>query len=74
MKTEQTNTVTGTAEIDRIVARLKAEGWTEQRGGGVYLNRTIATNLLKDGEVLHIAQDFWPDDEIVEDLWPERKG
>lgn len=56
--------------FERLVRQLKTEGWREQRDGTVYINGTLATNLLKAGEVLHISQEFYPDEEVVEDLWP----
>ena len=56
-----------------LIEQLKSEGWKVQREGVVYLNGTLGTNLYKDGEVLHISQEFYPDEELIEDLWPEEK-
>jgi hypothetical protein len=57
-------------EVERIVERLKAEGWKEQRSGMIYINGTLGTNLLKDGELITVQQEFYPDEEFVEQEWP----
>ena len=57
--------------IEKIVEQLKAEGWQEQRSGMVSLNGSLGTNLLKDGEVLSLQLQLYPDEEIVEQEWPQ---
>ncbi len=59
------------SEMERLVAVLKAKGWVEQKGGSVYINGTLGTSLLKDGEMISIQQDSCPDEEIVDQLWPD---
>ena len=61
----------GEDELERIVAELKARGWIEQNAGMNYMNGTLATNLLKDGEVLRLGLDADPDEEFLEQEWPE---
>ena len=39
--------------------------------GTNYINGTIGTNLLKDGEVITVQQEFYPDEEFLEQEWPE---
>ena len=51
--------------IEKVVAQLAAEGWREQRSGMVYINGTWATNLLKDGELISLQQDFYPDGSLL---------
>ena len=57
--------------IEQIVEQLKAEGWRLQHSGIIYLNGSLGTNLLKDGEVLSLQLELYPDEEIVEQEWPE---
>lgn len=57
--------------IDRLVDQLKQEGWKEQRDGIIGFNSSYGTNLFKDGEVLTINVDTQPDEEVLEELWPE---
>ena len=57
---------------ERIVNMLKKEGWTEQEAGTNCINGIMATNLFKDGEVLTIQQNFFPDEEFIEQQWPEQ--
>ena len=60
-----------TAEIERLTAKLKKKGWKVQKAGMFYTNGTLATSLFKDGEVLSIQQDIYPDEEFIEEQWPE---
>ena len=60
-------------KAELIIAQLKAEGWKEQVSGTNYINGTLGTNLLKDGEVVTIQQEFCPDDEFIEQEWPEKQ-
>ena len=57
-------------EAEKIVEQLKAEGWKEQMSGMTYINGTLGTNLLKDGEVITVQQEFNPDKEFLEQEWP----
>ena len=57
--------------IEQIVEQLKAKGWKLQQSGIIYLNGSLGTNLLKDGEVLSLQLELYPDEEIVEQEWPE---
>jgi len=63
------------SEAERIIRSLKADGWKEQRSGTCYINGTIGTSLLKDGQVITVQQEFFPDEEFIEEEWPsERSG
>jgi hypothetical protein len=57
-------------EVEKIVERLKADGWREQMAGMTYVNGTLGTNLLKNGEVITVQQEFSPDEEFLEQEWP----
>ena len=61
------------SKAELIIAQLKAEGWKEQLSGANYINGTIGTNLLKDGEVVTVQQEFSPDEEFLEQEWPEEQ-
>ena len=60
-----------TCAAERIISELIKDGWKNSRDGMTYLNGTLGTNLYKDGEVISISQEFYPDEELIEDLWPE---
>lgn len=57
-------------EAEKLIERLKSEGWKEQVSGTIYSNGTVATNLLKNSEVVTIMQQFFPDEEFIEQEWP----
>ena len=59
------------SEAERIINKLIADGWQEQRSGTCYVNGTIGTNLLKDGQVITVQQEFCPDEEFLEQEWGE---
>ena len=59
----------GQSAVERIVEQLKKDGWKEQNSGMVYINGTLGTNLLKDGEIISMSQEFYPDGEFVEQGW-----
>ena len=59
------------SEAERIINTLIADGWQEQRSGTCYVNGTIGTNLLKDGQVITVQQEFCPDEEFLEQEWGE---
>ena len=61
------------SKAELIIAQLKAEGWKEQLSGTNYINGTIGTNLLKDGEVVTVQQELSPDEEFLEQEWPEEQ-
>jgi len=62
-------------EAEKLIKRLKSEGWKEQVSGTSYINGTLGTNLLRNGEVLTIQQEFSPDEEFIEQEWPgEQEG
>ena len=56
--------------FDEIKEMLIAKGWKEQLSGEVYINGTIGTNFLKNGEVITIQQELFPDEEFIEQEWP----
>ena len=58
------------SEVEKIIERLKSEGWREQISGTTYINGTMGTNLLKNGEVITVQQEFYPDEEFLEQEWP----
>ena len=60
----------GMCEVEKIVEQLKADGWQEQLAGMTYVNGTLGTNLLKNGQVITIQQEFSPDEEFLEQEWP----
>lgn len=57
-------------EVEKIVEQLKADGWREQLAGMTYVNGTLGTNLLKNGQVITIQQESHPDAEFLEQEWP----
>ena len=57
-------------EAEKLIEKLKYEGWKEQESGTIYSNGTVATNLLKNSEVVTIMQQFFPDEEFIEQEWP----
>jgi hypothetical protein len=61
------------AKAELIIAQLKADGWKEQMSGTSYTNGTLGTNLLKDGEVITVQQEFCPDEEFLEQEWPDAR-
>ena len=61
------------SKAELIIAQLRSEGWKEQLSGTNYINGTIGTNLLKDGEVVTVQQEFSPDEEFLEQEWPEEQ-
>ncbi len=56
---------------EKLIQQLKAEGWQEQRSGTCYINGTIGSNLLRNGEVITVLQEFCPDEEFLEQEWGE---
>lgn len=50
---------------------LRQNGWKEQRGGEQYFNGDYGTNFMKEGSILGLSFCDWPDEELVEDLFPE---
>jgi hypothetical protein len=60
--------------FDNLKAHLIGLGWKEQRDGTNYLNGEYMTNFLKDGEIIGISYNAYPDEETINDLWPEHKG
>ena len=61
-------------EVERIVERLEVEGWKEQMAGMTYVNGTLGTNLLKDGQLITVQQEFSPDEEFIEQEWPAEES
>lgn len=59
---------------EQLIERLKTEGWKEQRSGTCYTNGTVGSNLLKQGEVITIQQELEPDEDFLEQEWPEEQG
>ena len=57
-------------EAEKLIERLKSEGWKEQVSGTIYINGTLGTNLLRNGEVITIQQVFFPEEEFIEQEWP----
>jgi len=56
-------------EYDKLVKRLKKDGWQQQSAGSNWINGNISTNFVKNGMVLSVSLDFWPDDDIIEQLF-----
>jgi len=62
-------------EAEKLIEKLKSEGWKEQVSGTIYSNGTIATNLLRNSEVITIIQSLFPEEEFIEQEWPgEQEG
>jgi len=62
-------------EAEKLIERLKSEGWKEQESGTIYSNGTIATNLFKNSEVITIIQSLFPEEEFIGQEWPgEQEG
>lgn len=60
-----------TCAAKRIISELARDGWKIQKGGLCCLNGTVGTNLYKAGEIITIQQEFYPDEEFIEQEWPE---
>ena len=58
---------------EKLIEKLKSEGWKEQVSGTIYINGTLGTNLLRNGEVITIQQSLFPDEEFIEQEWPGNK-
>ena len=58
-------------EFEKLVEWLKKDGWKQQEAGSIYMNGTIGTNFIKNGEVLSVSLDYWPDEEVVEEIFGE---
>ena len=52
-------------EAEKLIEKLKSEGWKEQESGTIYSNGTVATNLLKNSEVVTIMQQFFPANSFI---------
>ena len=62
-------------EAEKLIEKLKSEGWKEQVSGTSYINGSLGTNLLRNGEIITIQQEFFPDEEFIEQEWPrEQEG
>ena len=62
-------------QAEKLIEKLKSEGWKEQISGTSYINGSLGTNLLRNGEVITIQQEFFPDEEFIEQEWPgEQEG
>ena len=57
-------------EAEKLIEKLKSEGWKEQASGTIYINGTLGTNLLRNGEVITIQQSLFPEEEFIEQEWP----
>ena len=60
-----------TCAAEKIISELVKDGWKVQKSGIHYINGTLGTNLYKDGEALTMQQEFMPDEEFIEQEWPE---
>jgi len=60
-----------TCAAEEVISQLLKDGWKMQKGGISHINGTLGTNLFKDGEVLTVQQEFMPDEEFIEQEWPE---
>lgn len=48
---------------------LRKSGWVEQRDGEGYFNGAYGTNFGKDGEIITIGYNTFPDEEEWNDLF-----
>ena len=60
-----------TCAAENVISQLLKDGWKMQKGGISHINGTLGTNLFKDGEVITVQQEFMPDEEFIEQEWPE---
>ena len=60
-----------TCAAENVISQLLKDGWKMQKGGISHINGILGTNLFKDGEVLTVQQEFMPDEEFIEQEWPE---
>ena len=58
--------------IEKIVKELKEDGWQEEISGITYSNGFLKIDLLKNGEVITIQYDFYPEKGILRKKWPDR--
>jgi hypothetical protein len=56
-------------EFEKLVERLNKDGWKQQSAGSNYIDGTIGTSFIKNGRVLSVSLDCWPDEEVVEQLF-----
>ena len=59
-------------KAEQLIEQLKAEGWKEQQSGTCYTSGTVGSNLLKDGQVITVQQELYPDEDFLEQEWPEQ--
>ena len=60
-----------TCAAEKVISQLLKDGWKMQKGGISHINGTLGTNLFKDGEIITVQQEFMPDEEFIEQEWPE---
>ena len=56
-------------EFNKIRKLFKKRGWKERITGPHYINGEIATHFIKDGNLLMVAFNIMPDEELVEELF-----
>lgn len=59
--------------MENVVEQLKKEGWKEQQSGIDFFNGMLSVNLMKNGEVMSIQYDFYPEQRFIKDKWPDEK-
>ena len=57
----------------KVVKQLKKKGWKEQQSGIDFFNGMLSVSLIKDGEVMSIQYDFYPEQWFIQDNWPGEK-
>ena len=60
-----------TCTAERVISQLLKDDWKMQKAGLSYINGTLGTSLFKNGEVVTIQQEFYPDEEFVAQEWPD---
>lgn len=58
-------------KFEELREQLLKDGWKEQNCGTVYINGIEATNLAKDGDVIHLSVDYSIDEEVYKNMFGE---
>ena len=53
-------------EAERIVEKLKADGWKENVSEMCCVDWVVSSMLLKSGEIIKVRQDLRPDEDVIE--------
>jgi hypothetical protein len=55
-------------DYDKMKQQLKKKKWKEQSAGEIYSQGEFSTNFIKDGIIIHVSCNTWPDEETIDTL------